>query len=822
MSPFRDLRFALRALGRNPGFTWTAIPVIALGIAASTAVFSVVDKALLEPLPYPEPGRLVQLMTSSPLGDETVVSIPKYLTWRDHTSVFESIAAYDIGGAGATLTENAFPEAFRAIRVSAGYFRLFGAHAERGRTFSAAEDRPDGARVAVLSDRVWRSRFHADLGLIGRYISLNFEPHQVIGILAPGFAPGFEMDPPADIWLPLQADASHDDHIGRVRVAARLAPGVTLDEAQKDVGATIGTFDRSFPRHLLFFETFTAISLRDAVLGDVRPALALLAGAVGFVLLISCANVANLLLTRATRRAREIAIRAAMGARSIEIVRHLLAESLALSFGGGALGLLLGYLGVRELLALSPAEIPRMGANGSALALDWRVFLFTLLVSALTGILFGLMPALDASRADISSLVKDQAFESGLGLRRHRGRSALMIVEMALALVLLSGAALLIRTFVAMRTADPGFDERNVLTAQMSLAGPQFARTTQVAQLARDVERRLRKIPGVAEAAGACALPLEPSLTMPFTVYGRDRSLTGRYHGVASWRSVSPGYFDAFRIRLLRGRLFDGGDDEQAAPVMLINQAMLRRFWQEVDANSIGQFVTIGIGMGAGLEEGPRQVIGVVGDVRNAGLGREPMMYVPLAQLADRMNARNNRLFPIAWVIRTAEGAQTPTAAIAQELREASGGLPFERVRTMHEVVAAIDARTGFFTMLLTVFAAIALFLAAVGLYGLMAFSVQQRTQEIGIRMALGAGPDDVRWMVMVQGMRLAILGILIGIPAALALTRVMIGTIFGIRTWDPAALALVALLLGAVALLATWLPSLRATRVNPLDALRW
>ncbi len=816
MSVQGDLRFAARKLRRTPGFALTAIVALALGIGANTAIFSVVDKVLLEPLPYPDPDRLVQLMSTSALGDQPVVSIPKYVIWRDLTGVFQYIAAYDIGGPAVTLTSGQYPEAIRASRVSADYFRLFGARLEIGRTFSAQEDRPGGARVALISHRLWRARFHGDPMLVGRNVSLETEPYKIIGVIAPDFI----MESPADVWLPLQADPSSADHIGRVRVAARLAPDITLEMAQDKMVKTVGTFSIRFPWTLLFGESFTAIPLRDAIVGDVRHALLLLIGAVGLVLLISCANVANLLLARAARRAREIAIRTALGAARARIVRELLAESLVLSLGGGVLGLISGYLGVRELLAISPVDIPRIGANGASLALDWRIFGFTLLVSILTGVLFGLFPALDASRADITTLMNESASQSGMGFRRNRGRSALVVTEMALALVLLAGAGLLIRAFVAMRTSHRGFDEQNVLTVRMSLAGPQFEATAHVAEFIRRVRQRLGAIPGVAASASTCALPLEPSVMMPFTINGHDQSMVGRFHGAASWRSVSPGYFEVFRIRLLRGRLFTEADGERAAGVVLINRIMLKRYWPEIDANPIGEFITIGKDVGAGLEEPPRQVIGVVADVQDAGLSRAPMMYVPAAQVGDGMNARNNRLMPITWVVRTS-GGTGPAAALQRELREVSGGLPLEPIRTMHQVVAASSARTEFYIMLMIPFAVIALLLAAVGLYGLMAYSVEQRTQEIGVRMALGAGPEDVRFMVVLQGMRLAFLGILIGIPAALALTRVMVGMIFGIPTWDPAVFAAVALLLSAVALFATYAPAVRATRIDPMDALR-
>ena len=816
-----DLRYAARTLGRNPDFAVMAIAVIALGIGASTAIFSVVNQVLLEPLPYPDPDRLVQLMTTSPTGDQSVVSIPKFVNWREQTTVFQEMAAYDIGGLGINLTEREFPETLKAARVSADYFRLFGAKVAIGRSFSKAEDGPRGPHVAVISDGLWRRRFGSSATLVGITISLDNQAYKVIGVLARVFT----TDTPADIWLPLQADPSNYDHIGRVRVAARLKTGVTVAEAQKDVGHTMEPFLRKYAPHspgeapILFMEQFTAIPLRDATVGDVRPALYLLTGAVVFVFLIACANAANLLLARGARRAREIAIRAALGAQRQQIIRQLLTESVLLGLAGGVVGLVLGYFGVRGLLAISPGDLPRIGANGSAITLNWRVFLFALIVSGFTGIVFGLIPAVNASRADVSSLVNSVS-QSGMQWRRNRGRSALLIVEMASALVLLVGAGLMIRTFVSKRTVSRGFDEQNVLTLEMSLSGSQFEKTAHVAQLVRYAERRIQRIAGVSAVAAAYALPLEPSLGMPFIIYKNDQMLW-RWDGAAAWRSVSPGYFDAFRIRLLRGRVFTDDDGEHAAGVALINRAMMRKYWPEVDANPIGEFIIIGKGMGAGMEDAPRQIIGVVADVRDAKLDLEPTVYVPVAQVPDGMNARNNRLLPITWVVRITGALPLGTAAIQQELHQVSAGLPLERVRTMHEVVAASSARTEFYTMLLMVFAGIALLLAAVGLYGLMAYSVRQRTLEIGIRMALGAGPDDVRSMVVWQGMRLALFGMLAGIPAALALSRVTVSVIFGIKTWDPAVLVIVSFLLGSVALFAAYIPSLRATRVNPADALR-
>ena len=813
-----DIVHAARILRRSPAFTAMAIGAIALGIGACTAIFSVVNKVLLEPLPYPEPDRLVQLMTTSLVGDQSVVSIPKFLTWRDRTHVFEYLAAYDIAGPSVSLTQGDRPEPLQTARVSADYFRLFGARVEAGRTFDHNEDAAGAARVAVVSHALWHERFHDDRGLVGGHISIDQQDYRIVGVLAPGF----RMDPPADLWLALRAEESDTDHMSRVRVVGRLRPGVTLQTARYNLDATLPLFLYRYPdAPMIHGEVFTAIPLRDAMVGDVRPALYLLAGAVGFVLLISCANVAHLLLARSTRRTREIAIRAALGAERSAIVRQLLTESMLLAIGGGLLGLIVGWVGVRELLAFSPGEIPRLGANGAAIALDARVFLFTLAVSALTGLLFGLLPALSASRADLASLVKDSASQSGMGFRRNLARPALVVVEMALALILLAGAGLLIRTFTAQRAINRGFDEQNVLTLEMSLGGSRFARTEAVAQMVRDAQERLRHVPGVASVATTSSLPLEPSPMMPFTALERDQRVVGRYHGAAAWRSVSPDYFDAFRIRLLRGRTFTAADVNWSAGVVVINRAMVSKYWPEVDANPIGEWIQIGQHMGKSLEDRPRQIVGVVADLREAGLGLEPMLYVPVAQVPDGLNAHNNALLPLTWVVRSADAMPLPSLTVQNALRAASGGLPLERLRTMHQVVAASSARTEFYTLLLTIFAGMALVLATVGLYGLMAYSVEQRAVEIGIRMALGAAPRNVRNMVIRQGMVLGAMGIGVGVPAAVMLARVMNSLIVGLRTWDPAVFAGVAGVLGLVAMLASYVPSVRATRVDPVEVLR-
>jgi predicted permease len=567
--------------------------------------------------------------------------------------------------------------------------------------------------------------------------------------------------------------------------------------------------------------SFTAIPLRDSVIGDVRFGLLLLFGAVGFVLLIACANVANLLMARATIRRREIAIRSALGAGRARLMWQLLTESLLLSLAGGVLGLGLGYVGVRALLAINPSDIPRIGEQGAAVALDWRVLVFTLVAAVLTGILFGLIPALSTSRSDINSTLRESGARSGAGLRHNKARAVLVITEMALALVLLVGAALLIRTFGALRGVDPGFDARNVLIMEMSLNGGRFEKAAGVDQLEREGRRRIESLPGVTAASLTCCVPLEGGFGLPFIIEGRPLT-NGPYHGGATWLTMSPHYFDVFRIPLISGRVLTDQDNGAADRVVVINQALAKEYWPKGDA--LGARISIGKGVGPEFDEPPRQIIGIVADVREGALSRPPdqIMYVPFAQVNDGIIALNNRIIPATWVVRTKLQPFSLSADVQRELREASGGLPVAHIRSMQQVVGESTARNDFYMTLLTIFAGVALLLAAIGVYGLMAYSVQQRTQEIGVRMALGASPQQVRRMVVIQGMQLALVGVVIGVASALGLTRLMSSLLYGVKPWDPVTIVLVAVLLSGVTLLATYLPARRASRVDPMVALRY
>ena len=491
-----------------------------------------------------------------------------------------------------------------------------------------------------------------------------------------------------------------------------------------------------------------------------------------------------------------------------------------LSFAGGVLGLAAGYAGIRAILSVSPGNIPRIGMQGANVDLDWRVVVFTVGLSILTGILFGLVPALQSSRADLGATLKESANRSGTGLRQNKTRAILVTTEMALALVLLVGAALLIRTFVAIRSVNPGFDSRNVLTMRMSLTGPQFQKASGVAQVFEDGLRRLNALPGVEAASAGCCVPFEGGFGLPFQIPGRPDGPTSR--GGAGWTMVSYGYFETYKIPVIRGRSFNERDDH-GQPVVIINQALAKQFWPNGDP--LADRMVIGHGVGpAFADDPPRQIIGVVGDVRDGALNRDPRpnMYVLPAQLTDGENALVSQITPWSWAVRTKVAPTSLSKAIQKELREATGGLPVARVRTMDEILARSTAAENFNMLVLTIFGCAALLLAAIGIYGLMAYSVAQRTQEIGIRLALGAGSSGVRNMVVFQGMRLAIAGVLIGLAAAFALTRFIASLLFGVKAWDPLVFFAVPIILITVALLAVWLPALRASRVDPIEALRY
>jgi predicted permease len=568
------------------------------------------------------------------------------------------------------------------------------------------------------------------------------------------------------------------------------------------------------------------VPLRVAIGGEVRFALFILAGAVAFVLLIACGNVASLLLARAVGRQREIAIRTAVGASRGRIIRQLLTESMLLGLAGGVAGLILGGIGVHMLLALSPGNIPRINAPehsvGGLMLLDWRILVFLFGISVATGLLFGLFPALRVSRFDVNAALKESSGRSGTGFKHSRVWGLLVISEIALAVVLLAGAALMIRTFAGLHAVKPGIDPSNVLTLRTSISGSRYGSTTQVENMVRQATDRIQVLPGVRVAGCAVSLPMDQvGIDLPFSIEGHIPKIGEKWEGDEYWRFVSPGYFEALRIPLLRGRYFTRTDTGGVGHVVIVNEAFARKYWQDQDP--IGQRMVIGKGLGADFEEPARQVVGIVGSVTESGLagGMVPVMYVPQSQITDGLTRLGASLLPLSWVIRTSGDPLSMASAIRHEFESLDPQLAPSHVVNMDQVIAEANARQNFNTLLLTVFASIALLLAAVGIYGLMSYAVEQRMQEIGIRMALGADRGKIMRLVLGQGMRLALVGTALGIAGAYGLTRLLAKFLFGVKPSDPLAFSIVAATLIVVTLLAGLVPTRRAMRVDPIVALR-
>jgi len=574
-----DVRHACRQLWRTPSFTIAAVAALALGIGVNTAIFSVVDAVLLKPVPFPDPDRIVFFETASAQGAGPGASPAKFAHWSRQTEVIEEPAAFNTGI--LNLTDGEVPEQVRLGRISANGFKLFGMPIVRGRAFSAAEDAPRGPKVALISQGLLNRHFGANAEMVGKTISLSGEPYEVIGVVGQRFRFD-DLGPQPDVWVPFQLDPETTDQGHYFQSAGRLKPGVTVDQAQAKFKLSAAEFKEKFPRALGANSWFTVETMQSALVNNARSTLWVMIGAVAFVLLIACANVANLLLVRATTRKREIAIRAAIGAARGRIIRQMLTESVVLATLGGVFGLLIGTFGIRALLSVNRAGLPRIGLDGSGVSMDWRVVLFTVAATIGTGLLIGLIPALQSSRVDLNAIIKESASRSGSGFRQNKTRSILVVLEVALALILLVGAGLLIRTSIALAKVDPGFDSTNVLTMRMSLSGPRFTTADGVERLIRDGVERLGAIPGVERASATCCVPLQGGYGLPFVIAGRPLE-NGPFHGGGAWINISPGYFDVFKIPVKKGRAFTDRDDGLAQQVVIINEAMANQFWKDQD-----------------------------------------------------------------------------------------------------------------------------------------------------------------------------------------------------------------------------------------------
>ena len=796
-----DFRHAIRLLFRAPGFTAIAVAALAIGIGANTAIFSVVNTLILQPLPYKNADRLAIVWEHNLPRDKknNVVSPGNYLHWRELNQSFE-----ELGAVGLTFTITATgdgePEELGLQYVTAPFFSVVGVQPQLGRAFTAAEEKPN-SRVAVISDRLWKRRYHGDAGILSRPITLQGQPYTVVGVMPPGFS---FLDKSVDVWLsPEFTDAARTPRGRWLQVVGRLKPGVTVARAQQDMTRVAEETTRLFPA----FDTgWTAqvVSLRDQLTGDIRPALLVLLGAVAFVLLIACANVANLLLARATSRQRELAIRAALGAARGRLVRQLLAESTVLAALGGVAGLLLAWWAVHLLRAVVADRLPIQRLE--AVSLDGTVLAFTMAASLVSGIFFGLVPALAASGSALTDALKEGG-RSGSAARGTRTRGAFVVAEVALALVLLVGAGLLVRSFVQLAKVDPGFDTTHAVTMRVSLPTATYREAPRRVAFFNTVFGRIDALPGVVASGATSFLPLTGlGAATGFQVVGQPVPARGE-EPVCDVRVAGHNYFKAMGVPLLKGRLFVEGDPSDAKGRVVINETMARRYWPNEDP--IGKRVKISWG-----EDVEDEIIGVVGDVRHAGLDQaaRAMTYWPY----DRLS------YPtMTFAVRTAADPRSISNAVVAIIREQDPNLAVADTRTMADVVSTSVAQQRLTMLLLTVFAVSALLLAAVGIYGVISYSVTERTQEIGIRMALGARRAQVLQMIVGQALLLAGAGIAIGGAAAFLLTRLMSGLLFNVTHGDPATFATVAAVLAGVAAVASYVPGRRATRVDPVIALR-
>ena len=807
---WQDLRYGFRTLMRKPGFTTVAIIALALGIGANTAIFSVINSVLLKPLPYKDSDRLVTINHDYPkINLKASVSAIGYTHYRDNAKSFESVAA--ISGGSFNLTGGGDPERLNGSPVTHNFFSALGASAELGRVFLPEEDQPGKNKVVVLSHAFWQRRFGGDRSLVNKNITLNDESYTVVGVMPPSFQFGREFGQVVDLWTPIAFTPEQLSYNRLTNeflfVIARLKPGVTIQQAQAELDTIAANLRRQYlPWAATRSEWgLTTESLRELVIGEIRSALWILMGIVGLVLLIACANVANLLLARAADRQKEMAIRTAVGAGRWRVIRQLLTESALLAVMGGAVGLLLAYLGVDTLVKVNQAQIPR----AYQIALDWRVLAFTLGVSLLTGIIFGLVPALQISKTDLHETLKEGGRTGSSGARAWV-RNTLVVLEMALALVVLVSAGLLMRSFWRLQQVNPGFAPQNVLAMSLGLPMTKYKEPAQRANFYRELLQQIRALPGVQAAGATSILPMGgDNSSGSFQIEGRVVPQGQSSPHGDRWAATTD-YFSTMKIPIIRGRFFDDRDTMESQPVAIIDETMARKYWPDEDP--VGKRITFQSRDGNPIW---REIVGIVGHVKHKGLEGESRVqyYIPHSQV---QNSEMN------LVVRTTTDPASLTGAVRGAISGLDKDLPVFRVKTMEQFVMDSMATRRFAMTLVGIFASVALALAGVGLYGVLSYSITQRSHEIGVRMALGARAADVLRLVVGQGMLLALAGVVLGSAAAFLLTRLMANLLFNVTPSDPLTFATIAFLLTLVALLACFVPALRATKVDPIEALRY
>lgn len=802
----QDLSYGVRGILKSPMFSLVAVATIALGIGATTTIFSVVNAVALRPLPYPKPEQLMIVGPSQNEDEAGYCGVPQYLFTRDQAQGFSALALYQPIFTGVNLAGGDEAEYIEGIKVSKEFFRAVGVEPFLGRGFTPQEDSADGERVAVISGDLWRRRFGGDPGLIGRSVSLNGQSHIVVGVMPSGF----EFIDDADVYVPIRPTPQSDANPNHL-MFGRLKDGVGLGQARADLKRIADQYRAASAQKINERETLSALPVQRYMAREVQGALWILLGAVGFVLLIACVNVANMQITRAIERRREIAVRLALGAKPGRILRMLVTEGILLSLLGGLTGVLLAWWGLDVLKRFLPeGMLPLVGE----ITLDWRVGAFALAAATLTGLVFGLAPATQTLSIDLNHALKEGAGQTAGGATQGRLRGALAVIEVALSVVLLVGAGLLIRTFVNLNRVEPGFDPKHLLTFQATPMGPRYKSSDQTQEYYRQALERLSALPGVESAAVTNVLPLSAQFRMGFEIPGRPLAPES-----AQLRAVSPAYFEALKTSVVRGRAISDSDGPGADRVAVVNEAFLRRYLSDVDP--FQRQIAVGRRLAG---ETPRRIVGIAGDSKQFGLKSEasPTIYIPISQAPDSLVQILQRFTSIKFALRTKGDPMSLAGAVRRTMAGVDPALPVTNVRSMEQIVSLSVAEDRFYLLLLGLFAAAGLALSAIGIYGVMSYTVSRRTKEIGLRIALGAEGKDVMRLILTQGMKLAMLGAVIGLLAAFGLTRFLKSFLFNVAAADPATFAGIALVSLLAALLACLIPARRASRVDPLIAIRY